>query len=77
MADHLADPDSTSSRRGVPPGMPRWVKVTVAVVGILLILFVVLKLSGLAGAHGPGRHLGLDTAWQATGQRASSAVGLA
>ena len=39
-----------------PPGMPRWVKVTAIVVGVLVLVFLVLQLTGIAGNHGPGRH---------------------
>ncbi|GAB4080734.1 hypothetical protein GCU67_04145 [Modestobacter muralis] len=42
---------------GQPPGMPRWVKITAVVVGVLVLLFLVLQLTGVAGQHGPGRHL--------------------
>lgn len=41
---------------GTPPGMPRWVKVSAIVVGVLILLFLVLQLTGIAGNHGPGRH---------------------
>jgi hypothetical protein len=43
-----------------PPGMPRWVKVTAIVVGLLVLLFLVLQLTGLAGEHGPGMHSSLS-----------------
>lgn len=36
--------------------MPRWVKVFVFIVIFLIVLFVVLKLTGIGGDHGPGRH---------------------
>jgi hypothetical protein len=39
-----------------PPGVPRWVKVAAIVVGALVLVFVVLQLTGVAGEHGPGRH---------------------
>jgi hypothetical protein len=42
---------------GRPSGMPRWVKWSGIVVGLLILLFVVLQLTGLGGQHGPGRHL--------------------
>jgi hypothetical protein len=45
------------SRRGSPPRMPRWVMVSGIVVGVLVLLFIVLQLTGLGGQHGPGRHL--------------------
>jgi hypothetical protein len=38
--------------------MPRWVKVSLIVVGALIALFVVLQLAGVGGNHGPGRHSG-------------------
>lgn len=41
---------------GTPPGMPRWVKVSAIVVGVLILVFLVLQLTGIAGNHGPGRH---------------------
>ena len=40
-----------------PPGMPRWVKVSAIVVAVLLALFLVLRLTGIGGEHGPGRHM--------------------
>jgi hypothetical protein len=39
-------------------GMPRWVKVSLIVVGILIAVFVILNLAGMGGRHGPSRHLG-------------------
>ena len=47
----------TDADRGVPPGMPRWVKVTAMVVGLLVLLFVIGQVTGVGGEHGPGRHL--------------------
>jgi hypothetical protein len=49
---HDARPDTADA----PPGMPRWVKVAAVVVGLLILLFVVLQLTGIAGEHGPGMH---------------------
>ena len=43
--------------RGPPPRMPRWVKWPAVIVGVLILLFLVLRFTGLAGEHGPGRHL--------------------
>jgi hypothetical protein len=37
--------------------MPRWVRVSAIIVGILIVLFLVLQLTGIAGEHGPGRHM--------------------
>ncbi|MCG5465505.1 hypothetical protein MED01_003789 [Micromonospora sp. MED01] len=42
---------------GTPTGVPRWVKVIGLVVAALLVVFVVIQVSGVAGEHGPGRHL--------------------
>ncbi len=44
-----------------PPPRPRWVKVAGIVVGLLVLMFVVMNLTGVgpgAGGHGPGRHMG-------------------
>jgi hypothetical protein len=38
--------------------MPRWVKVSLIAVGVLIAVFLVLNLTGHGGGHGPGRHLG-------------------
>ncbi|UOY03087.1 hypothetical protein [Blastococcus sp. PRF04-17] len=51
----MAEPDRSPT--GAPPGMPRWVKISAVVAGLLLGLFLLLKLTGLAGDHGPQRHL--------------------
>lgn len=55
MADlpHRPVPDNDT-----PPRAPRWVKVSAIVVGVLILLAVIAKLVGLAGDHGPGRHMG-------------------
>ncbi|WP_274560814.1 hypothetical protein [Streptomyces spiramyceticus] len=41
-----------------PPAAPRWVKVFAIIVGVLILLVVIAKLTGLGGDHGPGRHMG-------------------
>jgi hypothetical protein len=47
------------------PGMPRWVKVSGIVVGVLVLLAVIITVTGMGGPHGPGRHT-----WSAeTGER--------
>jgi hypothetical protein len=44
--------------RAVPPGIPRWLKVSALVVAALIVLVIaVMLLAG--GNHGPGRHLSL------------------
>ena len=47
----------TDADHGAPPRMPRWVKIAAIVVGLLVLLFAVLQLTGIAGEHGPGRHI--------------------
>lgn len=46
------EPDGASTT-----GMPRWVKVSLLVVGLLIAIFIVLQLAGVGGDHGPGRHM--------------------
>jgi hypothetical protein len=45
-----------------PPKAPRWVKVSAIIVGVLILLVVIAKLTGLGGDHGPGRHTGASGA---------------
>lgn len=60
-----------------PPRMPRWVKVSAIVVGVLILLFVLLQVTGLAGDHGPGRHFsGAGLPGVSTGSAVPGAVGL-
>jgi hypothetical protein len=63
MADPPGYPDTGDDTgvgpdRGSSPGTPRWVKVSAAIVLVLVLVFVVLKVTGLGGEHGPGRHTG-------------------
>jgi hypothetical protein len=37
--------------------MPRWVKLSAVVVGVVVLAFVMLHLLGGSGEHGPGRHM--------------------
>jgi hypothetical protein len=55
MTQHDDAPRRTEDA-DTPPGMPRWVKVAAVVVGLLILVFLVLQLTGLAGDHGPGMH---------------------
>lgn len=48
-ADVAAGPDS-----GSPPRMPRWVKWPAIFLGVLVVLFLVLRFLGVE--HGSGRH---------------------
>ena len=53
----MSEPGPRSdAARQTPPGVPRWVKIAGIVVGVLLLVFLVLQLTGVAGQHGPGRH---------------------
>jgi hypothetical protein len=52
----MADPPRDSDPNGYT-GTPRWVKVFGIVVVVLVLLFVVLKLTGIGGEHGPARHM--------------------
>ncbi|MBN8200048.1 hypothetical protein [Bacillus sp. NTK034] len=51
--DHGGEPT-----KEMPPGMPRWVKVSLIIVIALLLLFVIMHLTGTGGKHGPMRHVG-------------------
>lgn len=42
--------------RDIPPGAPRWVKVLGWFAIVLIVLFVIMKVTGIGGDHGPGRH---------------------
>jgi hypothetical protein len=56
----MVEPSSAS--RGRSAGMPRWVKVSLTVGAILLLLVIVVVVFQIGGEHGPGRHLGLPMA---------------
>jgi hypothetical protein len=63
MADPPGYPDTGDDTGAGPgreatPGTPRWVKVFAILVLVLVLLFVILKVTGLGGEHGPGRHTG-------------------
>jgi hypothetical protein len=66
MADPAPYPDSNADPgddtgvgavRGSTTGTPRWVKVSGIIVGVLVLVFLVLQLTGVGGEHGPGRHI--------------------
>ncbi|PAE36667.1 hypothetical protein [Bacillus sp. 7884-1] len=44
------------TNRETPPSTPRWVKVFGIIAIVLILLFVILKLTGIGGNHDPGRH---------------------
>ncbi len=46
--------------REAPPGIPRWVKIFGLIILLLILGFVILKLAGVGGDHGPGRHTSSD-----------------
>jgi len=56
----LAGSPATEERRMADtppyPGTPRWVKVSVAIIGVVVLLFIILKVAGFGGGHGPHRH---------------------
>ena len=60
MPDTQRPPEAPAADRdrSTGEGMPRWVKVSVIVGLALVLLFVVAKLAGVGGEHGPGRHGG-------------------
>jgi hypothetical protein len=64
MADTHRDPEPEAQAadrdRGAAEGMPRWVKVSLIVGLVLVLLFVVANVIGVGGEHGPGRHGGDD-----------------
>jgi hypothetical protein len=51
MADSIDDPEASAARdRESPPRVPRWVLWPGIVIGLLLLVFLVLQLTGV---HGP------------------------
>ncbi len=78
MADLPPYPDSNDDT-GVqptadrPPSTPRWVKVTGIIAGVLVLVFVTLRLTGTMGVgeHGPDQHI---PSGDAGGQVAPSSV---
>jgi hypothetical protein len=49
--------NSNNNTKNEPPTTPRWVKVSGIIVITLVLLVVIMKLTGIGGNHGPGRHL--------------------
>lgn len=56
MSGQASTPDEVDRQGRRPPRRPRWVTVTIIVIGLLILLFLLLQLTGVAGQHGPGRH---------------------
>ena len=52
--DDHAEPATPASGSS---GTPRWVKISLAVAAVLVVLAIAVMLLG-GGEHGPGRHLG-------------------
>jgi hypothetical protein len=74
MADERNDVDSTTQPgRSAGERMPRWVVVSLIVAGVLVALFVIAKLTGAGGEHGPGRH-GHSMTPSAVGTAAGSTI---
>ena len=60
-ADHTDVEPDPGTATSTPHRRPRWVKVSGIIVGVLVLVFVILQITGLgpgAGGHGPGRHGG-------------------
>lgn len=66
MPEQKAGDEGTGDGRrtgpATPPGAPRWVRVSAITVGMLILLVVIAKLTGLGGEHGPGRHMSSNAA---------------
>lgn len=53
------DDTGVGPRRASPPGMPRWVKISLVIVIVLVLAFLILNFAGFGGGgHGPRRHSG-------------------
>jgi hypothetical protein len=42
----------------IPPGMPRWAKITLIIIIALILLFGIMHLIGMGGKHSPMNHMG-------------------
>ncbi|HEX8932963.1 MAG TPA: hypothetical protein VF788_01950 [Pseudonocardiaceae bacterium] len=61
MPDRPPDPDTGDDTRvrptaDRPPSTPRWVKVFGIIAIVVVLIFVVIRFTGVGGSHGPGRH---------------------
>ena len=55
-------PETPDRADDAAPPMPRWVKIFIGIIVVILVALVLLKVIG-GGGHGPRRHLGsADTA---------------
>jgi hypothetical protein len=55
IGDDISD-ETQLAGRGSTTRMPRWVKIFLIIGLLLVLLFVVGKVTGVGGEHGPGRH---------------------
>ena len=39
-----------------PPGLPAWLKMSLVVAGVIVVIFILLTLLGVGGEHGPRLH---------------------
>lgn len=78
MTEQQPDVDyQRDGARNSPPGMPRWAKITAITGGVLILLFLILQLTGVAGQHGPGRHMSGSAPQSAGGDGWTSVVSTA
>ena len=67
-----SEPDDTQNGSR-PPGVPTWLKISVAAVVVLVgVVIVVLLNGGGGGEHGPGRHGALGVTTPDTGASAGA-----
>jgi len=60
MSDQTAATSGDPGPGSSPPRIPRWVKWPAIILGVLIVLFLVLRLFGVehgTGQHGPQRHM--------------------
>lgn len=51
------------------PGMPRWVKISGIVLGVLVLLAAMFIAFDIGGPHGPGRHMSTHSEIPTAGDR--------
>ena len=56
MTEPMRERGSDGSTPAQPQGMPRWVRTALIIAAIVFLLAVIVKVTGLGGEHGPGRH---------------------
>lgn len=78
----MTDPDRAGDATGSevkpelpqPPGMPRWVKITLLAVGLLVLILIATAVFAGGGSHRPGMHGGLAGVPSSSGTNASYAT---